>query len=83
MAGSIRYTALAAALMVAGCSEAPAPAPSAAEHGDAAPTAASAPAAKEASTDPYVAGVDAWHAEREVRLQRLQGWLALVGLHWV
>jgi uncharacterized protein len=29
------------------------------------------------------AGVEAWHAARIERLQRADGWLSLVGLHWI
>jgi len=41
------------------------------------------PAAVEASKDDYFAEVAQWHAEREKRLRSPDGWLALVGLHWL
>jgi uncharacterized protein (DUF1684 family) len=31
----------------------------------------------------YIAEVDAWHAQRETRLAAEDGWLTLVGLHWL
>ena len=31
----------------------------------------------------YEAGVERWHAERDARLRSPDGWLALVGLHWL
>jgi uncharacterized protein (DUF1684 family) len=31
----------------------------------------------------YVAEIDAWHAQREARLAAEDGWLTLVGLHWL
>jgi uncharacterized protein (DUF1684 family) len=34
-------------------------------------------------TDPYVAQVEEWRAEREARLRTREGWLALVGLSWL
>jgi len=36
-----------------------------------------------AGTDDFVAQVEAWHAERDARLRSPDGWLALVGLHWL
>lgn len=41
-----------------------------------------APAAASES-DAHRAEVDAWHAKRVERLQAPDGWLSLVGLHWV
>jgi len=32
---------------------------------------------------PYEAEVERWHAERDARLRSPDGWLALVGLHWL
>jgi len=34
-------------------------------------------------TDPYLAEVERWHAERDRRLRSPDGWLTLVGLHWL
>jgi uncharacterized protein len=31
----------------------------------------------------YAAEVEEWHAERDMRLRSPEGWLALVGLHWL
>jgi len=33
--------------------------------------------------DAYTAGVEAWRADRDARLRRPDGWLTLVGLHWL
>ena len=33
--------------------------------------------------DAYLAGVEGWHAERDRRLRSPDGWLTLVGLHWL
>jgi hypothetical protein len=33
--------------------------------------------------DAYLADVERWHAERAARLRSPDGWLALVGLHWL
>jgi len=41
------------------------------------------PAAVEADTEDYVAQVEAWHTERDRRLRAPDGWLGLVGLHWL
>ena len=37
----------------------------------------------EADADNYRAEVERWHADREARLRSPNGWLALVGLHWL
>jgi uncharacterized protein (DUF1684 family) len=37
----------------------------------------------EAVNDKYLAEVAQWHAERDRRLRSPEGWLALVGLHWL
>jgi len=34
-------------------------------------------------TDDYLAEVERWHAERDKRLRSPEGWLTLVGLHWL
>jgi hypothetical protein len=34
-------------------------------------------------TDDYLAEVERWHAERDRRLRSPDGWLTLVGLHWL
>lgn len=37
----------------------------------------------EAGTDGYLVEIEQWHAERDARLRSPDGWLALVGLHWL
>jgi len=37
----------------------------------------------EPESDIYVAQIEAWQAERDARLRSPDGWLALVGLHWL
>ncbi len=37
----------------------------------------------DAASVAYVAELDAWHAERRARLAGEEGWLSLVGLHWL
>jgi uncharacterized protein (DUF1684 family) len=37
----------------------------------------------EAGTDGYLVEIERWHAERDARLRSPDGWLALVGLHWL
>jgi hypothetical protein len=37
----------------------------------------------EAGNDDYFGEVERWHADRDVRLRSPDGWLALVGLHWL
>jgi len=36
-----------------------------------------------ADAEDYVAEVERWHADRDARLRSPDGWLALVGLHWL
>lgn len=70
--------AMIAAAALAGCGAAP-EAPSAAEQ-----AAAAARAAAEAEAQRrHAEAVAAWRAERLARLQQPDGWLALVGLHWL
>lgn len=51
------------------------------------PLSASLPANAQASSAEvraaYVAEIEAWHAARVERLQAPEGWLSLVGLHWL
>lgn len=37
----------------------------------------------EGAVDPYRAEIEAWRQDREQRLRRDDGWLTLVGLHWL
>lgn len=41
------------------------------------------PAPDPAPDPDYRAEIDAWHAQREARLAAADGWLSLVGLHWL
>ena len=43
---------------------------------------ASAPAARAASPD-YVHEIDGWRVKREEGLRAPDGWLSVVGLHWL
>jgi uncharacterized protein len=68
---------LVAALALAGCGERAAEAPAASgPQADAAPVA-------EGREAGIVAAAEAWRTERLERLQRPDGWLSLVGLHWI
>lgn len=40
-------------------------------------------AATETTVDPYVQSVQEWRSARLARLQKPDGWLSLVGLHWL
>lgn len=78
----MRYTSLLAltlVTMLAACGENPADAtPESAPAADA--MTATAPAA---SVDPYLAEIEQWRSKRVGNLTKPDGWLSLVGLHWL